>query len=88
MTHKEALMARFPHFLDLFLYDINGRMCHLNEDFVWSKWDARTLTWYICELSLDSERTNINKYANAHEFVQTIRSLLRILKNWSFFFPV
>lgn len=60
--HKNAIAARFPHFLDCFLYDTSGRIYGINN----------TFTWKGIDLVQTTEYQNVQKHTDVEDLVECI----------------
>jgi hypothetical protein len=68
--HYEVTTARFPHFIDLFIYDNSGLISGINKKFTWNNYTCDDSVAYILDLAKFGEWENIGKITNAKEFVK------------------
>lgn len=62
--HKNAIEARFPHFITLFNFDPMGQIISINKDFTWQGYDGYTIAEMIIHMTERYERGNIEKHTD------------------------
>jgi hypothetical protein len=70
MNHKQAIIARFPHFKNMFLFHGNDIVA-VYKDFKWNSWNSETLRNYIAQISY-CEKPSIERYTDFNKFIKRL----------------
>ena len=73
MDHYYIIAARFPHLVDMFIYDENGTICGKNTSFTWNGYDFTTLLNFMYKICISQESHFIRLTKNRYdEFIYTL----------------
>lgn len=70
MSHVRAIQARFPHFVNMFVF-FDGKIVAINKTFTWHGQCARSLKAYM-EETVWTESDGIAKYTNVDGFLKQL----------------